>query len=155
MTNFAPYLSHRDNAPVFNTSTELSAQDIHPITGYLPSRASNATDSIIGIGVVAHDGLVVGGYFIPTTSQAGSATHFANLRLINLGPSANLSTNLASRSLSAAGQGVSAHQRGDMTLSSGTAISVSAGDVIGVSYASQGNGIAVVAHTAELHYRKR
>ena len=117
----------------------------------LASRASNASDSAIPIGIIRQATQLLSGDILPTASQPGSATNFADVGIINLGSDGNGTVVLASRTFSAAGTSVDALAPGALTIV-GTP-TVSAGEVIGVSYTSQGNGIALVAHGISLSYR--
>lgn len=122
-------------------------------TVYLPSRASNAADSIIPLFPPGHQPVeLLSAVFDPISSQAGSATHYADLKVINLGSGSTAGSVMALWSLSAAGQGVSALIPQQMTIAS-AAIGVASGERPAISYASQGSGIAVVAHSLHLAYR--
>src|ERR1051326_4098976 len=116
--------------------------DLHAAS--LASRASNAADAAVPIGVMPDAAVLVSAWIVPHSSQAGSATNFFNARLIDFGTDGSGTAILASYSLSAAGQGIGALSAGAMTMSS--SLSVPSGHVLGISYLSQGNGIAAVAH---------
>ena len=90
---------------------------------------------------------------IPTASQAGSATNFADLLVVNLGSDGNGTTVLASYTLSATGASIDALAPGACTVESSP--TVAAGEVIGLSIdnSSNGNGIDVGAATVALAYR--
>lgn len=156
MNNFTPYLSSREGTNIEQASAMQALTSArHSVQKSYASRASNAADGIIPLGHVPEDGVVVSAAFQPETSQAGSATNYANLSIVNLGPTAAISAVIASHSLSHATQGKAALGKQAMTLSTGTALSVSAGDMLGISFASQGGGIAIVPGHAVVTYRRR
>jgi hypothetical protein len=88
---------------------------------------------------------------VPQASQAGSATNFADVGLVNLASGGAGTTVLASKTFSATGTSVAALAPGALT-NVGTP-TIAAGEAYAVSYTSQGNGIALVAHAVAIQYR--
>ena len=91
--------------------------------------------------------------YVPNASQAGSASNFADLLVINLGSDGNGTTVLASYTLSATGASIDALAPGAFTV--GSSPTVAAGEVVGFSIdnSSNGNGIAVGAGTVSVAYK--
>lgn len=157
---FTPYLSARSQA----TSGLVNASALQEISGGIgrmivnvPSRASNAANGFVPIENVPQNMSVVSAYIMPQTSQAGSATNYDDITIVNLSSDGTGTAVVASKSLSAAGASVQAGAPGSFVLASGasaSALSVGSGNVLAVSYTSAGNGIAVVAHTIEVAYRR-
>ena len=121
-------------------------------TVYLPSRASDAANLIIPVMGKGHGVELLSAHVSPLTSQAGSATNFANLLLVNMGSGSTVGSTMASYSLSATAQGIPALMDGELGVVAAAAAKGSA-ERMGLSYASQGNGIALVAHSLHLAYR--
>ena len=117
----------------------------------LPSRASNAGDAAIPLAVPRHAGSLVSADIVPHASQAGSATHFAVVDVINLSTDGTGTAVLASKSFSATGTSVAAAAPGPLSVAA--APTFTSADALAVSYSSQGNGIALVAHAVALTYR--
>lgn len=148
-TNYVDYLSGQD----VQTPTPHSSQGADRVlTAYMPSRASNAADGIVPIGVIPANATITGVYFQPQGSQAGSATNFAIARVLNAGIGGSGTDVVASKSFSAAGASIAAQ--------AGSSLPVASAEVTGptglaASYASSGNGIALVPHTITVSYRLR
>ena len=154
--SFTPYLSARSAATsgLVNSSAlvEVSA-NLQYFQVAVPSRASNAANSIVNIGVPGQAISVVSAYMVPQSSQAGSATNYDDITLFNGSSDGTGTAVIASKTFSAAGASVAAGAPGSFALSAANA-SVAAGQAIAASYTSQGNGIAIVAHTIEVAYRR-
>lgn len=155
--SFTPYLSARSAA----TSGLVNASALVEVSAGLqyfqvnvPSRASNAANSIVPIGRADQAISVVSAYMIPQSSQAGSATNYDDISIINLSSDGAGTVVVASKTFSAAGASVSAGSAGSFALNGGASASVAAGQALAASYTSAGNGIAIVAHTIEVAYRR-
>lgn len=120
------------------------------VVGPLASRASNAADGVVPLHIMKQAGSLLSASLMPTASQPGSATNFAQIKIIDLGTDGTGTRVLAStNALSAAGGSVAAAASANIP---SVAASIAAGRVIGVSYASAGNGIALVEHKIQLDY---
>ena len=151
MSNFTPYLSARSATPTINSSAlqdRTSFVDRYVISN--ASRASNAANAILPLGVAEVAISVVSAWIVPLTSQAGSATNFASVNLVNLGSGSAGTVIMASKTFSVSTASVAAMTPGSFAL--GVASKTSA-EQIGVSYTSAGNGIALVAHDVQMAYR--
>lgn len=117
----------------------------------MPSRASNASDSAaVILAPIGAAGSVVAAQIAPIVSQAGSATNFALATIVNLGSIGAGTVVLGSVSLSATATSIAALSASAMAISNPTFAS---NEQLGVSYASQGSGIALVAHTLQIRYK--
>lgn len=117
----------------------------------MPLRASNAGDSnAVILAPIGAAGSVVAIHVAPIASQAGSATNFADIEIINLGSVGAGTVVLGSVSLSATATSIAANSASSLAVSNPTFAS---NEQLGVSYASQGSGIALVAHTLQIRYK--
>lgn len=165
MTNFTNYLSARDASGVqasaqgstaaeqaaYASAQALSAHLEHLQMSF-PSKASNGTYGIVPFGLIPEAASVVSAWFTPHADQAGSATNYGDIKVINLGTAGSGTAILASKTLSAAGASGGSNQPVSMALSS--TVSMAASAIIGVSYTKAGNGIDLVAHSIEVVYRR-
>jgi len=121
------------------------------------SAASNASDAIFaGCAVyMPKAGTVEAVYWIPTTSQAGSATNYSLITLIKASTDGSGTTVAASYALSATTVGIAALDMGSFTLAATAAnYTFAAGEVLALSHASQASGIAVVAGNFQIQWRE-
>src|SRR5688572_15611446 len=98
------------------------------IRGVLASRASNAADAIIPLGRIPHNAFALSAYIIPHSSQAGSATHYADVKVVNLGAAGSGTTVVASKTFSAAGASVASNTPGAMTMGNTAARTLTSGE---------------------------
>ncbi len=155
--SFTPYLSARSAATSGLVNSSALAETSAALQYFavnVPSRASNAANSIVPVGVPGQAISVVSVYMVPQVSQAGSATNYDDLGLINLSSDGTGTVVVASKTFSAAGASVAAGAAGSFALNGGASASVAAGAALAASYTSQGNGIAIVAHTINVAYRR-
>ena len=118
--------------------------------GQHASIASNAANAIEPFFPTGQAISILSAWIVPLTSQAGSATNFASVNLVNLGSGSAGTVVMASKTFSVSTASVAAMTPGSFAL--GTASKTSA-EQIGVSYTSAGNGIALVAHDIQMAYR--
>jgi len=99
-------------------------------------------------------GSVLSVFFIPSASQAGSATDYRTMTLVNLGSVAGGTTVVASyTALSAAAGSIAANTAGAFTMTTTAAnYTVAAGDVLAYNTTSAGNGIATVAGKLQIDF---
>lgn len=122
---------------------------------YIPSRASNAADALRG-GLLFGDvpAQLLSARFVPHASQVGSATNYADMKLVKLGSGSAGTTVMASRSYSATAQGHAKEIPAQLTLATAEAdLRLSTNEQMGISFASQGNGIAIQEGELHLSYR--
>ena len=132
-----------------------------PVTIYHSSVASNASDGGVTEGRFAIPTLptgktakLVGAKWIPVSSQAGSATNYRDLKVVNLGQAAAGTAVMASHTLSATGASVAASVAQALTMTTATAsVSATSGDVIELQTISAGNGIAIVAGCIQFEWQ--
>lgn len=155
--NYTPYASSRGDSGTTAASALSAGSAVQSVANIiaanLPSRASNAADAIVPIGVIPVNATILSVNQVPASDQAGSATNFANVKVINIGSGGSGTATIGSKSFSAAGASIGSNAKGSHALGAGSA--ATAGDVVGVSYASAGNGIALVAHAIQIAYQTR
>lgn len=126
-------------------------ENVYFETFHMPSRASNAADRTVSIGLKGQAIKILSVDLIPEASQAGSATNYADVKIVNLGSGSAGTTVVASKTFSAAAASIAANTPGAFTL--GSVVSKASAEHFAVSYGSQGNGIALVAHALAVAYR--
>lgn len=151
--NFTPYLSDRSLPATSQAPAQASAAP-RPM-GSLASRASNAANGAVPLLKLGNAIELKGVDFVPHASQAGSATNYADVTIIDMGTDGTGTAVLGTKSFSAVAASVAALVAGPMTMVTSKSSNVASGHIIGVSYTSQGNGIALVAHGINLDYRQR
>ena len=117
----------------------------------LVSLASNGTYDAFGIEPAPGNCTIVSAFFVPSASQAGSATNYFDLKILDLSTDGSGTTVLASKTLSASTTSIAANAAGSMAITDSN--SVTALNVIGVSAVKAGNGIARVAGEVVVWYR--
>lgn len=121
------------------------------LTGAVASVASNAADAVNQIiGRVESAGIFRAAYFMPSASQAGSASHYRTLKIVNLGSAAAGTVVLASYALSASTTSVVASTA--KTLTNGAVLSLAASDLLAYVTTSTGNGIPINVGTVQIEY---
>lgn len=134
-----------------NAVADLPGNQFPFVVPVLASRASNAADAVIPLGGTNQAMQVLAAYIVPQTSQVGSATNYADVKIVAVGADGTVAATLATKSFSAAGTSVAANARGAFTL--GATPTKTAAQSLGLSYASQGSGVALVAHGLEVNVR--
>lgn len=115
------------------------------------SQASNAANNVVGFFPAGQAISVLSVYVDPISSQAGSATNYDNIGLVNMGSGSAGTVVLASKTFSAAGASVDANVPGSFAL--GTVVTKASNEHLAISHTSAGNGIALVARTVHMAYR--
>lgn len=114
------------------------------------SQASNAANNILEFFPPGQAISVLSAWVVPLTSQAGSATNYDDIGLINLGSGSAGTVVMASKTFSAAGASVQAGTPGSFAIVSPSKTSA---EHLAFSHTSAGNGIALVARTYHMAYR--
>lgn len=149
---YTPLLSARSATPLVNSSAIANSTDRQDVVNEtaLASRASNAANAAVPLTVAPQPLVVLSAQLMPLSSQAGSATNFANVAIIDAGTDGTGTAVIASYTFSATGTSIAANGLGALTV---VAPSVASGHQIALSYSSQGNGIPLVAHSLSIAYR--
>lgn len=116
------------------------------------SLASNGTDRAVPFFPPGGQKIqVLSAWIVPLTSQAGSATNYPGVRLVDYGTGSAGTTVLASKEFSATSLSVDANTPGAMTL--GATVTVSGTHHIVVTHEQVANGLDLVAHAVHMAYR--
>jgi len=136
------------------TDTPGGAGVVATVVGQVSSVASNATDTGQPICRCKNAGSVLSAFFIPSASQAGSATNYRTPKLINMGSAGTGTTVIASiTALSASTGSVIANTAKAMTMTTTAAdYTVAAGDILAWYTTKSGDGIAINAGDVQIDF---
>lgn len=115
------------------------------------SLASNGTDRTRSFFPPGQAIAILSAWVAPDTSQAGSATNYPGVRILNHGTGSAGTAVLAQRNFSGTALGVDAGLLGSMTL--GAVVSKASGDQLAVQHEQVANGLDLVPHTVHMAYR--
>ncbi len=115
------------------------------------SNASNAANPVQDFFPPGQAISVLSVWVTPSTSQAGSATNYTDIQLVNMGSGSAGTTVLASKTFSAAAASVDANVPG--VFASVASASKARTEHLAISHTSHGNGIALVARTIHMAYQ--
>lgn len=126
-------------------------------TVFYPSRASADADSILPFMGPGQAIDLIAAEVEFGAAQVGSATNYADIKIVNKGTASAGTAVLASRSFSATTANLAANVAGSMTPSatSSAAPHKASSERLAVSYDKNGNGIDLVAHAVHMAYRYR